>query len=120
MLAKMFKWLGDGLQRWQAIYTAWRYLKPFLVPAGAAGLSRYYVTAEHFRELVILSAAWGFSGWWVARSELFAPKAPPPSPAGSRDMTPVRALERYYLALASLKEHVGHMLDGRRPLDALL
>ncbi len=105
----MFKWLGDGLQRWQAIYTAWLYLKTLAVPTGTAGLSMYYVMLEHFHPwVVVLVVVWGFAGGLFLVNEW--KKARPPSQAGSRGVTPVRALERYYLALSSLQEHVGHML----------
>jgi hypothetical protein len=100
-------WILDQLQRWQAGYTAWAFVKGIFVPATTSGIATYLAMLEHIHVWqVFLVALYGFAGGTLLA--LAWKRARPLESTGgiSRQPTTIRALERYYVSLASLREHV--------------
>lgn len=107
---KVVKAVGDWLQRWQAGYAVLRYVAPWLVPSGTAGVSTYLVMLEHARLwLVFLVAIYGFAGGLLVVFAARKTGLTSRPRSVSATLTPIRILERFYLALASLRDHVEHL-----------
>jgi len=119
MSSKRVGWFADQIQRWQALYTAWQYVRPFLFPALTGVTTTFLTTLSHLQPWQIwLGGLYGFvGGLGVLGGIRFAFGKTLTGPPVALDTQRVRRLEYHMAHMVWIRRSATDPTSGKPQLD---